>query len=302
MISQRRTLARAVAAGFGAALLLMLAALAVRPPRGFPMPVLATPATAASTAVAANTASSAVQQGGFTPIPTIGEAANVKDAGVLAITPTSEPFIATIAAGGLGYNGPLSHAQQVELYRASFAYITSTVSESIEESKEINGVGYGDPSNICGPLAIAILRDAQLIPPATVPHDFWLLDPRAPTDKEKLEQVFPADRYDHTAVTTAINAVDWRDTPLEPGDFVFIWHGSGGNFDHMLVVDRVDKDGRAYAVTNFGTAAGYMIAETVLYDPADPSAGIFHEWTKEKDAILGSTGFGGYEVWRLRGE
>jgi hypothetical protein len=67
----------------------------------------------------------------------------------------------------------------------------------------------------------------------------------------------------------------------------------------MLVVSRVDSDLRAYAVTNFGTPDGYVIAETLLYDPHDPNAGIFHTWTKEKDAVLGSTGFGGYELWRL---
>jgi hypothetical protein len=37
----------------------------------------------------------------------------------------------------------------------------------------------------------------------------------------------------------------------------------------------------------------------LLYDPADPNVGLFHQWTKEKNAILGATGFGGYELWRL---
>jgi hypothetical protein len=68
----------------------------------------------------------------------------------------------------------------------------------------------------------------------------------------------------------------------------------------MLVVNRVDKDLRAYAVTNYGTAEGYVIAEALLYDPADPNAGLFHTWTKERQAILGATGFGGYELWRLK--
>ena len=85
-----------------------------------------------------------------------------------------------------------------------------------------------------------------------------------------------------------------------PGDFLFIWHGSWGNFDHMLVVNRVDSQQRAYAVTNYGTEQGYVIAETLLYDPNDPTAGIFHIWTRERDAILGSTGFGGFDLWRRR--
>jgi hypothetical protein len=304
MTSQRRTVAWAAAGGAAGALILMAAAMMIRPPRGFPLPALQTPATAPPATVPAT--GSPVQAppaaATFTPIPTLDGPANLEFTAGSESTSTVDSAVATIAAGGLQYSGPLSHAQQVALFRASVGFERTTVAESIQESKAINGAGYGDPSNVCGPLAIAILRAAQLVPPQTVPHDFWPLDPRTPTDKEKLAQVFPTDGYDHLAVSTAINAVDWTATPLEPGDFVFIWHGSGGNFDHMLVVNRVDPQQRAYAVTNFGTTAGYIIAETMLYDPADPSAGIFHEWTKEKNAILGSTGFGGYEIWRLHGE
>ena len=98
----------------------------------------------------------------------------------------------------------------------------------------------------------------------------------------------------------ALNKIDWRATPLLPGDFLFIWHGSWGNFDHMLVVNRVDSNQRAYAVTNYGAADGYLISEALLYDPADPTLGLFHQWTRQRDQILGSTGFGGYELWRRR--
>ncbi len=238
----------------------------------------------------------------FTPIPESGRAPNVPPGLDLEATPTPDAMAATISAGGLIFTGPLTHAQQVALYRAALGYESKDVEASIREAKSINGVGYGDPSNICGPLAIAILRDAAVIAPLTVPHDFWLLDPRTPTDKATLEATFPASEFDHAKISTPLNKVDWLTSPLEPGDFLFIWHGTGGNFDHMLVVSRVDREQRAYAVTNFGTAHGYVIAEAVLYDPHDPTAGLFHTWTKEKDAILGSTGFGGYEVWRARGQ
>jgi hypothetical protein len=282
----------------------MAAAIVLRPPPDFPFPALMTPATTAPPVMMTATVvpgSIAVTAASFTPIPTLDRASNILAGAGLETTPTVDAIVATIAADGLEYSGPLSHAQQVALFRASVDFARTTVTESVEESKTINGAGYSDPSNVCGPLAIAILRAADLIPPDTAPHDFWLLDPRTPTDKRKLAQVFPTDRYDHLSVSTPINDVDWSAAPLEPGDFVFIWHGTGGNFDHMLVVNRVDRRERAYAVTNFGTPAGYIIAETMLYDPNDPSAGIFHEWTKQKDAILGSTGFGGYEIWRVRG-
>jgi hypothetical protein len=215
-------------------------------------------------------------------------------------TQTPDALLVAINTGKLIFSGPLSYDLQVRLYATSLKYAQTTVKDSIRMSKVINGVGYGDPSNICGPLAITILRDGGVIPADTDPHEFWLLDPNTTEDERKLEQVFPPVLYARTRILTAINKVDWKADPLEPGDFLFIWHGSGGNFDHMLVVNRVDKNHRAYAVTNFGTPDGYMIAETVLYDPNDPTQGIFHTWTQQRDAILGSTGFGGYELWRLR--
>lgn len=242
------------------------------------------------------------------PTPSITPTELPQPTATTVLLPTTTPFptqtpdamLGAINAGKLAFSGPLSNDAQVRLYAASLKYIQVTVKDSIAASKIINGVGYGDPSNICGPLAAAILRDAGLIPVDTDPHDFWLLDPRVPVDARKLERAFPPLKYDRWQISTPLNKVDWTTNPLEPGDFLFIWHGSGGNFDHMLVVNRVDKDHRAYAVTNFGTPAGYMIAETMLYDPNDPSQGIFHTWTQERDAILGSTGFGGYELWRQR--
>ncbi len=213
---------------------------------------------------------------------------------------TPDPLLAAINAGRLVFSGPLPYDKQVRLYEASLKYVQTTVQGSIRESKAINGVGYGDPSNICGPLAIAIMRDSGIIPADTDPHEFWLLDPRAVTDQRKLEQVFPPDQYEHTRIATSISKIDWSTQPLLPGDFLFIWHGSGGNFDHMLVVNRVDKLHRPYAVTNYGTADGFLIAETLLYDPSDRSQGVFHTWTAQPYAILGSTGFGGFELWRQR--
>ena len=225
----------------------------------------------------------------FTPTPT-------------AMTPPTETPDAvqeTINNGGLIFTGALSNAQQTGLYRASLNYIQSSVHDSIRKAKEINGVGYGDPSNICGPLAIAIMQDGGLLNNIDiVPHDFWLLNPDASEDQKLLSRVFPPDRFLHIKFQSPLNRTNWHNFPLQPGDFLFIWHGSGGNFDHMLVVTRVDSNLDTYSVTNYGTQAGFVIAETLLYNPSDPMAGIFHTWTREKNAILGSTGFGGFDLWR----
>ena len=219
---------------------------------------------------------------------------------VPSATATPEPVQALINAGGLMFTGPLSSYQQIDLYKAAMYYARTTVEDSKRVGVEVNGAGYGDPSNICGPLAVAILRDAGLLPANTVPHDFWLLNPLAATDAARLTRTFPPTYYSYTRVLTPINKIDWRASPLMPGDFLFLWHGSGGNFDHMLVVSRVDNMGRAYAVTNYGTPDGFIINEAMLYDPDDGTVGLFHQWTQEQDAILGSTGFGGFELWRRR--
>ncbi len=215
-------------------------------------------------------------------------------------TQTPDWLLAAVSSGRLVFSGPLTNDLQARLYSASMQYVQTSVKASTAEAKAINGVAYGDPSNICGPLAIAIMRDGGLIPSGTDPHEFWLLDPNATLDQVKLQQLFPRELYYHIRILTPINQVDWEASPLEPGDFLFLWHGSGGNFDHMLVVNRVDKDGRAYAVTNYGTPEGFLIAEMILYDPNDPTKGVFHTWTEQPNAILGSTGFGGYELWRRR--
>lgn len=236
----------------------------------------------------------------YTPIPLAIAPANLPSGYDAVVSMTPDPAGELILSGDLVFVGPLPAPMQVELYRASMDYSQTTIADSRRVAKEINGVGYGDPSNICGPLAVAILRDAGVISSDVVPHDYWLLDPAKVLDQRLITAAFPPALFTHEQVSTALNKVDWQASPLLPGDFLFIWHGSWGNFDHMLTVSRVDSRGRAYAVTNFGTPEGYMIAETMLYDPLDPMAGIFHTWTKERDQLLGSTGFGGYEIWRAR--
>ncbi len=236
----------------------------------------------------------------FTPVPTLIALQSPTPVASPSPTATLDAAQSMLNSGGLVFAGPLSNNQQIALYRSSLNYVQTTPEDSRRMARAINGVGYGDPTNICGPLAVAILRDAGLMTQDIVPHDFWLLNPLAATDAALLRDAFPAAAYEYSRTLTPINKIDWRASPLLPGDFLFIWHGSGGNFDHMLVVTRVDTQQRVYSVTNYGTNAGYMIGEVMLYDPGDPTLGIFHTWTQERDAILGSTGFGGFELWRRR--
>lgn len=282
----------------GAGLLLVgLFALTVQPPRFTPQPP--TPTTA-ETPASPNSIPPSTGTPTYTAIPSAQAAPNLPVGYDELSNTTPDPVADRILAGEISFVGPLPASVQVELYRASLRYAQTTIADSKRIAREINGVGYGDPSNICGPLAIAILRDAGVIAASIVPHDYWLLDPNKVIDQRLISNAFPPEEFSHEKFSTQLNKVDWTSAPLLPGDFLFIWHGSWGNFDHMLTVSRVDAEGRAYAVTNFGTSEGYLIAEVMLYDPADPSEGMFHTWTRQRDQILGSTGFGGFEIWRAR--
>ncbi len=215
-------------------------------------------------------------------------------------TATPDPMQAMIRSGQLSFAGPLSVDQQMALYETSLNYIAPTSAQSLLLAKELNNVRYGNPSNTCGPLAIAIMQDAGLIDAKINPHDFWLLNPNRDGDRALLNRIFPATYYQDTRFRTPLNQFDWNNFPLVPGDFLYIYSGTGGNFDHMLVVNRIDNAQRTYAVTNINTANGFIITEVMLYDPHDPGIGMFHNWTEIPYAILGSTGFGGFELWRLR--
>ena len=92
-------------------------------------------------------------------------------------SPTPDAVQSTINNGGLIFTGALSNHQQIALYKASLNYVQPTVHDSIQKAIQINGVGYGDPSNICGPLAFAIMQDAGLLNnTGLAPYDFWLLE------------------------------------------------------------------------------------------------------------------------------
>jgi len=207
-------------------------------------------------------------------------------------------MLALLEAGHLSQRGFLSLEQQVKLYNSSLKFIRGTTKESHQLGNLINGVGFGSPTGICGPLSIAILKDVGIVREYLNPREFWLLNPDLPEDRNLLNIVFPPILFENIQYDRKLDDIDWNESPLYPGDFLYIYAGHGGNFEHMLVVNRVDAEGRAYSVTNYNTPKGFIIAETLLYDPADPTAGIFPLWTARYYAKMGSTGFEGFEVWR----
>jgi len=237
-----------------------------------------------------------------TPTPTFIKPTSTATATDIATTtPTfSNTLIWSLQEGLLSEVGPLDLGDQIRVYEASLKYVRTSEYKSRRLGEHINGPGYGAPSNICGPLSISILQEAGIVNPDLDPHDFWMLNPDDLGARKSLAQAFPPEKFGSSRIRDKLDEIDWNNNPLYPGDFVYIYAGSGGNFEHMLVVNRVDSQGRAYAVTNHNTEDGFIISEVLLYDPGRSDLGMFSTWTVWPNAELGSTGFGGFEVWRMR--
>jgi beta-lactamase class A len=193
----------------------------------------------------------------------------------------------------------LTMDQKRSLAAAALNYIADSEEKGTQIARSL---GYlendGHPISVCGPLSAAILRDAGLISPYVVLHDFWLLNPRQ--NPAILEQTFPPEDFNWFQTDQSIASFDFASFPLRAGDFIYLFAGERGSFEHMLVVSRVDEAGRAYAVTNINTTEGTLIQEVLLVDPGKPNIGQFAVWTDRKNSSLGLTGFGGFLLIRFR--
>jgi len=246
----------------------------------------------------------------YTPRPTLTrQTATASTNYTATVTPTnpsptqtvSDALMGLLQDGYLSQVGPLSLINQIKVYEASLKYVGTNTDESRLIGEQINGIGYGSPSNICGPLSIAILQDAGLIDSFLIPYNYWLLNADLADDRRLLSKAFPPEQFESIRINTKLDEINWKENRLYPGDFIYLYAGYGGNFEHMLVINRVDAHGSAYAVTNHRTPSGFIISEVLLYDPADPEVGMFPAWTaRENNAETGSTGFAGFEVWRSR--
>ena len=195
--------------------------------------------------------------------------------------------------------GELSAEQRLALAEAARVYISPTPEEAISTAIALDYLGRNaNPATMCGPLALAILRDSGIIGTDIPLVSFYYLNPRPGHDERRLQQVFPTERFEKIVREESIAAVDYSAKPLYPGDFLYLFAGDSGSFEHMLVVSRVDEAGRAYAVTNINTPQGVIVDEVMLYDPAEPGTGQFYEWTNWENRMIGRTGYGGFWLWR----
>ena len=201
-------------------------------------------------------------------------------------------------------------ALQESLYRASLEYLADTTAEANAVAKSIkyNRGAYENVRSACGPLSIAIMRSAGILPATTSVREIWLLCAREGGTCSGMSvlkrEYFPPSEYDYFQTTQSVRDYDFAANPLQAGDWLYLYVKHNG-FDHMLVVTRVDKNGAAYTVTNLNRGEGFKITEEVLYDPTKPGTGLFYELT---DPIrlayakyLGLSGDGGFMIVRRQG-
>jgi beta-lactamase class A len=194
----------------------------------------------------------------------------------------------------------LTAGQKQRLREAALKFVADTEKDAIQVARSLGYlINDGHPASVCGPLAVAILREAGLISRYIDLHDFWLLNPRDRMNLKILERTFPRDEFMWYQNRISTAEFDFQAFPLKAGDFIYLYAGDPGSFEHMLTVSRVDEDGKAYSVTNFDTPDGYVIKEVVLYDPMQPGVGKLYDWTNRKNYRYGLTGFGGFDLWRF---
>jgi hypothetical protein len=198
--------------------------------------------------------------------------------------------------------GALTWEQESRLYQTSLTFLADNHEDAtvvVRDQIDYLLSDGEDPSLACGPISAVILRDAGLLPPDADIHGFWLLDPRTRSSQIVLETHFPKNRFEWYQFETGTHQFDFNAFPLLPGDFIYLYAGINGTFEHIITVTRVDEAGRAYTVSNLATEDGFVIRELMLYDPNNPGEGQFYAWmNREINGMLGMTGDGGFDLWR----
>jgi hypothetical protein len=201
-----------------------------------------------------------------------------------------------------------------DLGNAAKSYVSTTPQAAVTVSEVLRGKG-AYPSNISGPLSIAIMLDWQLFPngkisvgenarlTGTSPKDFWLANPEDSFSKPDLfHSTFPIKDFDSKRVTENIGNLDFENIPevgkLIPGDLLFL---TGGSFTHFVTISRKDEAGCIYATSNIATAkpGEFIISEIKLWDPRI-KAGYFQNWANGVGSDGAKTGTNGFYIWRSK--
>ena len=191
------------------------------------------------------------------------------------------------------------------LFNVAQQYLADSQEEAINISLEIEPNG-GKPGDICGPLAITMLQEAGFVSQLVDPHDFWFFNPHPENPYrdgylKTIEIAFPEEEFTHFSTDISIREFDFDKFPLKIGDFLYLYAGCCGTFEHMIVVTRVDELGNPFTVTNHLTEDGYRISELLIYDKMNENVGYFYDLTNLSNTMtIGTTGYGGFELWRSK--
>jgi hypothetical protein len=202
---------------------------------------------------------------------------------------------------GPNRNDVLTDAQKIALLASSMHFLAPDEESANLVALEIDFIeGLNEHSStMCGPLSISILQRAGLLGTWVEPHDFWLLNPRE--NLQTARDVFPEHLYEWAHSSQPIAQFDFSRFPLQAGDLVYLHGTPSDTFEHILVVNRVDSRGRAFAVSNFFTTTETIIEERMLYDPGKIGSGQFGRWAdRDIRNTIGNTGGAGFRVWRVR--
>lgn len=191
------------------------------------------------------------------------------------------------------------------MYIASEKYIAQNPDQVSEIAEKYFKIKYADGSNICGPLAAAIMQDGGFLDPSLNVHEFWLLNDIESGEIARLAQLkefFPEDKYIWLRSADSIAYFDHKDIAV--GDLFYL----KGGIPHWVAITKIDEQGRAYATTNI--QQGYIdnnpkdetwiIAQDVLmHDPNNPESGQFMKWANGL-GNLHKVGFKGFLQIRLK--
>jgi hypothetical protein len=214
---------------------------------------------------------------------------------------TAIPTVVSPTVDVPAYNGPLAEDVRAKLYQTSLNYVAppgNPAKAVVHRLAYLNGIDE-DPSNSCGPISEKFLEVAGLLPNNVYLHKFWILDAHTGSaGLDFLAKLFPETYYYWYQTDIRTSKFDFTSHPLYAGDWLYLFGGDMG-FDHMLTVTHRDDQGRVYSVTNGNTPDGVEISEDLLYDPAQPHAGILYTWNDaQARGKLGTTGRGGFILIR----
>lgn len=171
--------------------------------------------------------------------------------------------------------------------RPSFFGSQYLADNEAEATMVAHSLGVESPSNMCGDLAIRILKDMGVIPQTVSDNALHTADPVKQWNR--FLKVFPESEFEVIHIKTPAARYDFANNPLLPGDFIFLTGALYRGFGHMIAITEDDSSGHAYTVTNIWKKDGTTIRKIMVEDlniPYDPNASLYYDPTKPDEPFF----------------